>query len=50
MPFSRFAHAPASVGLEIDMSSLWGGLGELLLETVYFIADRVGNLASKLDQ
>ena len=32
------------------MPSLWGGLGELSLETINFIADRVGDLASKLDQ
>jgi len=44
------AHAAASVGLEIDMPSLWRGLGELRLEPVYFIADRVSDLASKLDQ
>jgi len=40
----------ASVGLEIDMPSLWRGLGELRLEPVDFIADRVGDLASKLDE
>ena len=40
----------ASVGLEIDMPGLWRGLGELCLEPVYFIADRVGDLASKLNQ
>jgi len=32
------------------MPSLWRGLGELRLEPVDFIADRVGDLASKLEQ
>ena len=45
-----FANAAASVGLDVDVPSLWRGLGELLLEPVDFIADRVRNLASKLDQ
>jgi len=39
-----------SVGLEIDMLSLWRSLGELRFEVVDFIADRGSDLAPKLDQ
>jgi hypothetical protein len=44
------ADAATSIGLEIDVPSLWRGLGEIRLETVYLIADRFGHLASKVDQ
>lgn len=42
--------ALVSVGLEIDMLSLWCSLGELGFETVDFTADRGSDLAPKLDQ
>ena len=46
----RAMSSSASVGLEVNVPSLWGDLSELRFEPVDFIADRVRDLAAELDQ
>jgi len=46
----RAMSSSASVGLEVNVPSLWGDLSELRFETVDFVADCVCDLAAELDQ